>query len=379
MALVLDSEQQMLKDAAAEFCRKRSPITEFRKLRDSKAEAGYSRELWSEMVEMGWAGAIFPEELGGFDFGYRGMGAILEETGRSLVLSPLLSTVVLSGSTVMLAGNDAQKSEVVSAIISGERLFSVALDEGHVHNPSRIACKAVKSGGGYAISGEKRFVLDGHTADQFIVAARTSGETNDRNGITLFLVDAKAPGLSCTQMHMVDTHNSAIVKLDNVAVDASAVLGEVDGGFAPLDQALDRARICLAAEMLGSLRQVFEITIDYMKTRVQFDVPIGSFQALQHRAAELFGDVEIAKSVVLEALNAIDEHSGDLAIIASLCKAKLNDIFNHVSNEGIQLHGGIGMTDECDVGFYLKRSRVATQTFGDSQFHRNRYAALKGY
>ncbi len=379
MSMVLNEEQEMLKNSASEFCRTRSPITEFRKLRDAGDENGFSPELWAEMAEMGWTGAIFPEELGGFDFGYQGMGVILEETGKSLVPSPLLSTVVLSGSLLMLAGNEEQRGEAIPAIISGERLLSVAVDEGHTHDPIRIACVAEKFGSGYRINGEKRFVLDGHVADQLIVAARTSGESGDENGITLFLIDANAAGVTRTRRHLVDSRNSAQIKFDGVQVEESSVLGDVDGGFGPLSEALDRARILLAAEMLGSLTQVFEVTIEYLKTRVQFDVPIGSFQALQHRAAEMFGEVEMARSIVLEALTAIDEESGEVAVLASLAKAKLNDMFFLVSNEGIQMHGGIGMTDECDVGFYLKRSRVASETFGNSRYHRSRYASLRGY
>lgn len=379
MSMVLNEEQVMLKDSSSEFCKSRAPITEFRKLRDEQNEDGFSRELWAGMAEMGWTGAIFPEDLGGFDFGYQGIGVILEETGRSLVASPILSTVVLSGTLVHLAGNDAQKQEIIPAIISGERLVSVAIDESGRHNPDKIACNAEKSGDGYTLTGEKRFVLDGHVANQFIVAARTSRSDTDENGITLFLVNADASGLTCTRTHMIDSRNSATVTLNNVQVDASAVLGEVDNGSAPLAIALDRARICLAAEILGSLTQVFEITMEYLKTRVQFDVPIGSFQSLQHRAAEMFGEIEMARSVVYEALTAIDEDSDNVALLASLAKAKLNDIFHLVSNEGIQMHGGIGMTDECDIGFYLKRSRVSSQTLGNTQFHRNRYATLKGY
>lgn len=379
MTVVLDEEQTMLKDAAAEFCRKRSPITAFRELRDSNDESGFSRELWTEMAGMGWAGALFPEELGGFGFGMKGMGLILEETGRTLVASPLISTVVLSGSLVQLAGNDAQREDIISAIIAGERLLSVALDEGHTHNPGNIATTAEKSADGYVINGEKRFVLDGHVADQLIVVARTSGNTVGEDGITLFLVDANASGVTRARTHMVDSRNTALIKLDNVQVDGSAVLGEVGGGFGPLDQALDRARVALAAEMLGSLTQIFGVTLEYLKTRVQFDVQIGTFQALQHRAAEMFGEIEMARSVVAEALTALDENADDASLLASLAKAKLNDTFFLVSNEAIQMHGGIGMTDECDVGFYVKRSRVASETFGSSRFHRDRYAALKGY
>lgn len=379
MSMVLTEEQNMLKDSSSEFCKTKSPITAFRNLRDEKNADGFSREIYAEMVELGWTGAIFPEVLGGFDFGYQGMGVMLEETGRTLVPSPLLSTVVLSGSLLMLAGNDDQKQDLIPKIIAGEALLTVAIDEGHTHNPTKIACHAKKSDSGYSLSGKKKFVLDGHVADKIIVAARTSGESSDSNGITLFIVDADAPGVSTTRVHMIDSRNSAIVELDNVDVNESNVLGTVDGGFPPLDAALDRARILLAAEMLGSLTQVFETTIEYLKTRVQFDVPIGSFQALQHRASEIFGEVEIARSVVMESLTAIDEGADNLPALASLTKAKLNDIFHLVSSEGIQLHGGIGMTDECDVGFYLKRSRVASETLGSSRYHRDRYATLNGF
>jgi acyl-CoA dehydrogenase len=375
--MVLTEDQTLLKNSAAEFCKAQSPIESMRDLRDNNDETGFSSEIWQAMVDMGWTGAIFPEELGGFGFGYQGIGLALEETGKTLVNSPLLSHAVLSGSLIMCGGTDAQKEELIPAIISAEQLYTAAIDESATHDPGAIAMTAEKTGDGYTLSGDKKFVLDGHTAGQFIVAARTSGNAGDESGITLFLVDAKASGVTVTRTHMVDSKNMANISFDNVQV--TAVLGEVDRGFAPLNQALDRARVCLAAEMLGGCIEVFDVTIEYMKTRVQFDVAIGSFQALQHRAAEVFGEVEMAKSVVLEALTAIDEGSGDVPVLASLAKAKLNDIYHLVSNEGIQLHGGIGMTDECNMGFYLKRSRVASQTFGSSRYHRNRYAALKGY
>jgi alkylation response protein AidB-like acyl-CoA dehydrogenase len=375
VSMVLNEEQAMLKDAASEFCRNHAPITAFRELRDAGGETGFSRELWSGMVELGWTGVIFPEEYGGFDFGYQGMGVLLEETGRSLVASPLVSTVLLGGSLVLLAGNEAQRQAIIPTIVSGERLLALALDEGPRHNPTNIACRAEKDGDGFKISGKKCFVLDGHVADQLIVVARTSQSPGDEGGISLFLVDADAPGVTRTRTHMVDSRNAAEIVFEDVAVDASAVLGALDAGFAPLRQSLDRACIGLAAEMLGALTQIFEVTMEYLKTRVQ----IGTFQALQHRAAEMFCEIEMAISVVREGLSAIDEGSDEVSALASLAKAKLNDVFELVGNEAIQMHGGIGMTDECDVGFYLKRSRVATATFGDSIFHRDRYATLKGY
>ncbi len=379
MPMLLNEEQTMLKEAAAKFARDTTPVDEFRRLRDEKDETGFSREVWKEMAEMGWASTFFPEDLGGLDFGYKGLGVVLEETGRTLVCSPLMSTVLLCGSTVLIAGNDEQKEDVIPAIAGGERILAMALEEGPRHNPAATACRAEKNGAGYKITGNKEFVLDGHVADQLVVVARTSGSAGDEQGITLFLVDANASGITRTRTIMTDSRNAANIALNGVEVDASAVLGEVDGGFGALDQALDRARIGLAAEMIGALTEVFNTTIEYLKTRIQFDVAIGSFQGLQHRAADMFGEIEMATAVVAEALTAIDEYPEQVPVLASLAKAKLNDVFERVSSEAVQMHGGIGMTDECNVGFYLKRSRVATQTFGDSQFHRDRYAALRGY
>ncbi len=379
MAMVLTEDQNMLRDSAAGFCRDKAPITEFRKLRDEKDETGFSRELWQEMAEQGWAGSIFPEDVGGFDFGYLGFGLILEETGKTLVCSPLISTVLVAGTTVLLAGNEGQQQEIIPAIIGGERIMTLALEEGPAHNPTRIKCKAEKNGSGYKIAGEKKQVLDGHVADTIIVAARTSGDENDADGITLFLVDANAKGVSRSRLHMVDIRNTSNISFDGVEVDESAVLGEVGGASKVLDTVLDRARVGLAAEMIGGLCEAFGTTIEYLKTREQFDVLIGTFQALQHRAAYMFAQVEMAISVVREALSAIDEGSDRVPVLACLAKTRANDTLHLVSNEAVQMHGGIGMTDECDVGFYLKRSRVATETFGNSRFLRSRYAALKGY
>lgn len=379
MAMVLNEDQNMLRDSAAGFCRDKAPITEFRKLRDEKDETGFSRELWQEMAEQGWAGSIFPEDVGGFDFGYLGLGLILEETGKTLVCSPLVSTVLVAGTTVHLAGNESQQQEILPAIIGGERLMTLALEEGSVHNPTRIKCRAQKNGAGYTITGEKKMVLDGHVADQLIVVARTSGEENDADGITLFLVDGDAKGVTRSRTHMVDSRNTANIVFDNVEVDEASVLGEVGGASSVLDTVLDRARVGLAAEMVGGICEAFKITIEYLKTREQFGVLIGTFQALQHRAAHIFAEVEMTISVVREALSAIDEGSDRVPVLASLAKAKANDTLFLVSNESIQMHGGIGMTDECDIGFYLKRSRVASETFGNSRFLRSRYATLKGY
>ncbi|HYM29880.1 MAG TPA: acyl-CoA dehydrogenase family protein [Candidatus Cybelea sp.] len=379
MALALTEEQQLLKQTALDFFGERSPVRELRKLRDSKDATGFSRALWKQMAELGWAGIIFPESYGGSDFGYFGLGLVLEAAGRTLAATPLVSTVLLCGSAVMLAGSEAQRRAILPAIASGQRIMALAFDEGPRHAPFNMALRAAKSDKGWTLDGEKVFVLDGHIADQLIVAARTSGKPGERAGITLFLVDGNAGGVTRTRSMMVDSRNAARIGFKGVRVGADAVLGEADRGGDVLEAVLDRGRIGLAAEMLGSALEAFERTVKYLKERKQFGVPIGSFQALKHRAAEMFCEIELAKSVVLDALTAIDERRNDVAQVASLAKARLCDTLFLVSNEGVQMHGGIGMTDEEEIGFFMKRARVAAATFGDAGFHRDRYAGLEGY
>ena len=273
------------------------------------------------------------------------------------------------------------KSALLPAVASGELLLALALEESHRHDPYGIATTATPSGDGYALSGAKTFVLDGNVADRLIVAARTSGVPGERHGITLFLVDANAPGIEITRTKMTDSRNAANIVFRDVAVFAGAIIGALDHGADVLDPTLDIARIGISAEMLGSALECFDRTVQYLKEREQFGVPIGSFQALKHRAANMFCELELSKSVVLEALTALDEEreGGEVAKLASLAKAKVGETFHTVSREGIQMHGGIGMTDEFDIGFYIKRQAVTEQTFGDVSFHRNRYGELEGY
>ena len=379
MALVLTEEQQLLRDTATQFFQERVTIQNLRKLRDEKNETGYDRALWKEMADLGFAGIMISEKYGGTEFGPVGLGLVLEQAGRVLAATPLTSTVLLCGSAVQLAGSANQRQEILSAIAAGDRVMALALEEGPHHNPTRIATKATAQGGNYVISGKKTFVLDGHVADQLIVAARTSGQESDVAGITLFLVDPKARGVNITRTHMVDSRNAADIEFDNVEVSESAVLGSVDGGNDVLEQVLDIARIGLSAEMMGLVQQVFDNTLEYLKERKQFGVPIGSFQALQHRIAHLFAELEICRSVVLDALTALEERRNDVPQIASLAKARLSDTARVMTNEGLQMHGGMGMTDQFDVGLFMKRARVAAATFGDANFHRDRYAALDGF
>ena len=380
MPMILNEEQNMLKDAAKDFCTNTAPIDQLRKLRDEDSADGFDRATWTQMVELGWAGIPFPEEHGGLDFGYKGLGVVTEETGRTLAASPLYATVWLGGTLLNIGGSDTQKAELLPKVAGGELLLALALEESHRHAPYAISTTATAIDDGYAISGAKKFVLDGNVADKLIVAARTSGSAGDRDGISLFLVDREAEGVAVTRTKMVDSRNAANIDLTNVAVGADALLGEEGRGADVLDPALDIARIGISAEMLGATEECFERTVQYLKDREQFGVPIGSFQALKHRAANMFCEIELSKSCVLEALTALDEQRepAEIAKLASLTKAKVGETFHTVSREGIQMHGGIGMTDEFEIGFFIKRAAVTEQTFGDVNFHRNRYGNSRG-
>ena len=376
---VLNEEQSMLRDAAKSWTQEKSPVTAFRKMRDSGVEIGYDANAWNEMAEMGWAGVIIPEEYGGSAFGYLSMGLILEELGRTLTASPLIASGVGAASALVLGGSDAQKSEWLPRIADGSVVGALAVDEGAHHAPEKVALTAAKSGAGYSLSGTKTFVIEGLAANLLVVSARTSGKPGDKDGITLFLVPADAKGVSRKRLALADSRGAANITFDKVEVGADAVLGAADKGWDVLEKTLDRVRAALAAEMLGAANQAFETTLDYLKVRVQFGQVIGSFQALQHRAAKMFTDLELARSAVEAALQAIDADSPDVAELVSLSKAKMGDVFHLVSNEMVQMHGGIGMTDAHDSGFYLKRARAAEAAFGSQSYHRDRYARINGY
>ena len=379
MSMLLNEEQVLLKDSAKDFIGELAPVNLHRRLRDEGVEDGFSRDLWAQMVEMGWAGIHIPEEYGGLNFGFKGVGIVMEEAGKTLAASPLLSTVVLGASALVLGGTSAQKEQLLPDIAAGKLLLALALDEGPHHDPARTAMTATAQGEGFVLNGTKQFVMDGSVADKLIVAARTSGSAGSLDGISLFLVDAGSSGIAIDPLSMVDNRNAARVSFESVQLDASALLGEADRGGELLEQILDRGRVALAAEMLGSMQQAFELILDYLKERKQFGQLIGSFQSLQHRAAKMFSDIEQCKSLVLEALSAIEEDRDDVAELASMAKAMVNDAYHNISSEGIQMFGGIGMTDEYDIGFYLKRARVAEQALGSSTYHRARFASVSGF
>jgi alkylation response protein AidB-like acyl-CoA dehydrogenase len=379
MALVLTEEQELLKETAAEFVREHSPVTHLRELRDSEDGVGFSRKVWKEMAELGWVGILFPEPLGGADLGFAELGVVLEECGRTLAPYPFVSTVLLGGRAIALAGSDAQKQAILPGVCEGDTLLALAFQEGGHFRPYQIDMKAEASGNGYRLSGEKVFVLDGHVADHLIVAARTSGAAGDRAGLTLFLVDPAADGVSLARTNMVDSRNAARVRFEDVEVPADSIVGQLDAGADVLDPLFDGAAIGLSAELLGLSSEVFDRTIEYLKTREQFGTVIGTFQALKHRAAEMFCEIELSQAVVLDALRAIDDERPDLPRLASAAKARLSDTASLVTCEGLQMHGGIGMTDEEEIGLFLKRAKAAELSFGDSSYHRDRFARLTGF
>ena len=379
MALLFNEEQQYLKDTAKDFVQKNAPINHFRELRDSKDETGYSKELWKQMAELGWAGVLIAEEYGGSDFGMMGMGGILEETGRCLVPSPLFATALLGASLIGLGGKADQKKDLLPKIAKGELTTAFALEEGSRHTPYRISTTAEKKGKDFVLNGKKTFVLDGHSADLIVLAARTSGGIEDQSGISLFLIDPNSTGLQRKRTHMVDSRNASEIHLKGVEVSETKLLGELDAGFSIIEEVLERGQIGISAEMLGNTLEAFDITLEYLKERKQFGAVIGSFQALQHRAAVMFAEIELTKSSVMGALNAVDENSNDRSRFASLAKFKAGETLHLVSSEAVQMHGGVGVTDEFDIGFFLKRSRVAEQIFGSSDYHLDRYATLSEY
>lgn len=376
--LVLNEEQQMLKDSARGFLQERAPVTEMRRLRDEGNPDGFSRDVWAAMVEQGFAGTLIPEEHGGFAFGHVGMGQIFEETGRTLTASPLLSTAVVSALLLERAGNEEQQG-LLAGLAQGESITALAVDESARHNPQLIRTRAEYNGNGYTLNGCKGVVVDGHVADHLIVVARTSGNSSDAEGITLFLVDPSTDGIDVEPIVTVDSHRVAEVRFNDVAVPQEAVLGEVDRGFTVLEPVLSAANAHLAAELLGLTLESFERTVRYMQERKQFGVTIGSFQALQHRAAHLFSEIELLKSSVIAALSALDAGADDVEQLCSLAKARACSVAELATNEGVQLHGGMGMTDEFDIGLFLKRARAAQQTFGDQRYHASRFARLRGY
>ena len=379
MALVLNEEQSMLRDSARGFISDKAPVSHLRQLRDAKDVSGFSRELWKAFAEMGFAGLLVPEAFGGSGLGCVEAGIIMEEIGRTLMPSPYLATSVLAASALARGGSEAQKSQYLPKISAGSLLAALAIDEGAKHRPLMTKLQAVRSGNGFRLSGDKALVVDGHIADLLIVAARSAGSAGERDGLTLFLVDPKTKGVAVERTAMVDAHNAARIVFDHAEVDADGVLGEVDRGFAALEGLLNIGRAAVASEMVGLSDEVFGRTVSYLKERKQFGRLIGEFQALQHRAAQLYIDIEITRAAVLKALQTLDRDFDNAGAAVAVAKARAGSTATLAVQEGVQMHGGMGMTDQFDIGFFMKRARVCQELFGDSNFHADQLARMKSY
>jgi len=372
MPLILTEEQKMLKEAASEFLLTNSPIESFRELRDNNYQS-YDPKVWEGFVEMGWTALTIPENYGGLDFGYTGLGQILEETGKTLTKSPLISSILLSATAIRLSDNETLKAKWLPELMSGKTLMSLALDEKSFFDPNSVESSASLSGDSFIINGKKRMVIDACDSDYLIVVASLN------ESISLFLVNSKSKGIDIKNDVFMDAGSYSSISFNNVKVPAKNQLDIEIEGKAILKSILDIGAIGLSCEMLGSVQAAFNQTMDYIKEREQFGTKIGSYQGLQHRAAHLFCEIELCKSITLKALKSIDDENENLSQYAHLAKAKLGEALKLTSNEAIQMHGGIGVTDDVNIGFYLKRARVVQHLLGDTNYHLECIAKQKGY
>jgi alkylation response protein AidB-like acyl-CoA dehydrogenase len=378
MAMTLNDDQSMLRDSARVFMKTEAPVTHFRKYRDMACKDGFSHDLWKQFAEMGFTGILIPEAEGGLGMGHVEAGIVLEEIGRNLTPSPFLSTAI-GAVEALKAADKAVRDRWFPAILKGDAVIGLAVDEGSKHRPEKTALKAERSGNGFKLSGTKQCVVQGASADMLIVAARTAGAPGETDGLTLFAVDKDAAGLSTESIRLVDSAMAAHLTLDGVEVTADAVIGEVDGGWATLSRMLDAGRVGAAAEMVGVGSGAMDMTFEFLKQRKQFGQLIGEFQALQHRAAHLYGEIEGARSIVLKAQNLLDDGHANAEQYVAAAKAKAGIACNLAVREGVQMHGGMGMTDAYDIGLYMKRDRSLGEFFGDTYFHADRVARMNGY
>ena len=374
MSLVINEEQNMLKSSAKELLDLKSPISLMRELRDNNYNQ-FDPNLWKEMVEMGWTALTIPEEYNGLNFGYVGLGQVIEEMGRKLTVSPMISTVLISTTIVGLSKNEVLKSKLFDEIMSGKKLCTLAHEESTHHNPKIDLSIISNDNEKFILNGKKRFVIDATISDYLI----TSANSESNGSLELIIIDSKSKGITFNNKVHMDSKIYSDISFNNVEFSKDNFLSTENDGKKILSKALDIACVGLAAEMLGNIQQAFDMTIQYLKEREQFGVKIGSFQALQHRSAIMFGEIELCKSIVLKALQAIDSGDENLPELASLAKSKLGLTSKLVTNEAVQMHGGIGVTDDADIGFFLKRVRVSQRIFGDSNYHLDRVAKFNSY
>jgi alkylation response protein AidB-like acyl-CoA dehydrogenase len=375
--MILTEDQRLLQDTVRPFMAEEGAIrTQLRHWRDTGCTDGYGTGLWKQFAELGLTGILIPEDQGGSGLGAVEAGLVLEEIGRNLTPSPFLTTAVAA---VRALEGSAQAQRWFPGILAGDTVAALAIDEGKHHDPAKVALEARRQGNGFVLSGAKQFVVHGNSADVILVAARTGGSAGETEGLTLFAIEKGAAGLEVDSATLADSSKAARLRFDNVAVDADAVVGEVDGGWGPLSRALDAGRAGAAAELVGVAAGASEMTFEYLKQRKQFGKLIGEFQALQHRAAHLYGEIEIARAAALKAAQLLDAGDTQAALYVSVAKAKAARVSALAVQEGVQMHGGIGMTDEHDIGLYMKREAIVSELFGSPRFHANLVAELSGY
>ena len=376
MSLLTD-DQKLIQDTARSFLADEGSIAkQLRRARDSNCPDGFRHALWKQFAELGLTGICIPEAAGGAGMGATEAGLVLEEIGRNLTPSPFLTTAVAA---VRALEGSAQAERWFPGILSGETVAALAIDEGKHHDPAAVALEARRSGNGFALSGAKQFVVHAASADLMLVAARTAGSPGETQGITMFAVEKGVSGLEVENVTLTDASKAARLTFDDVKVDADAVVGEVDAGWAHLARALNAGRAGAAAELVGVAAGASGMTFDYLKQRKQFGKLIGEFQVLQHRAAHLYGEIEVARAAALKAAALLDAGDPRAELMVSVAKAKAGRSAALAVQEGVQMHGGIGMTDEHDIGLYMKREAVLSELFGSPRFHANRVAELSGY
>ncbi|HEX9819680.1 MAG TPA: acyl-CoA dehydrogenase family protein [Methylomirabilota bacterium] len=371
-----NQEQELLRATARKFLENECP-SEF--VRQRMAEpAGVTDEFWAKLAEQGWLGLVYPEEYGGTGLGFVDLTVLMEEMGRAVMPGPFFSTVLLGGLAILEAGSAAQKKEWLGKISEGRAKTTLAFTEPNARwDAGAVTVTARERGGTFTLSGTKLFVLDAHVADVLVVAARTREGKRPEEGLSLFLVPKGARGLDVKLLPTMDqTRKLCEVTFADVAVGADALLGPKDGAWAPLSRVLDRATVALCAEMCGGAQRVLDMTTDYAKIRIAFGKPIGSYQGVKHRAADMLVEVENAKSLTYYAAWAVDENVPEAPLAASMAKAYVSDAFRRTAGAGIQLHGGIGFTWEHDLHLYFKRAKSSEFTFGDASYHRERVAQL---
>jgi alkylation response protein AidB-like acyl-CoA dehydrogenase len=380
MQLALTEDQTMLAQTASAFVIEHSPVARLRHLRDTQNPLGYEKALYQQMAELGWTSIPFAERDGGLGLGMAGAIIVSEALGKTLAPEPYVPSILLAGQALALGGDEAQRARWLPALMDGSQVATLAYQEtGSRYQLHRVTTRAQRTASGFRITGQKIQVQAGYGANAYVVSARTSGDERDEQGVSLFWVPADGAGVTTTRQWRIDSRNAAILDLVGVEVPSHCLLGTPDQGSTLLQRVVDRGTVGLCGEMLGGMNEAFQRTLTYLKERRQFGVPIGSFQALKHRAAKLFIEIELARSATMAAARALDEAHPDAEQLVCIAKARCSDAYTWIANEAVQLHGGIGMTDEHDIGFFMKHARCCELTYGDAAHHRERYARLSDY